>query len=412
MEERGLNVPAATPKAIPGTANVSSEAQKVARELMTNFSSAKEKRFELERVISQGSVGVTFKMKMKDDSPESPSKEARKARDVRRFVMKRALTQRSEKNLRQEVSVLRRFAAAMHISRPFLTTEGQEGNKVPYLQGPTLFTEWVDNGLLFDFIERVGDWDQPLPNRILWRLFLCLCRMVVAMAWPPAGNEATIETIPQAGANGIRPAMSRLVHGDLNIRNIMINGMEPMEHDMVPILKLIDFGDSRDLPANATQSPDIAVKTNIGYIGRVMLALVGGSHLGGNANMEVTDRGTTKTIKSFARDLDGLNAAYYKALASIVARHKVKLDNLDPDIRDLVALCTALRPVDRPSIENLVEDVERNVKDMKAADYASYKFSQNETDQAVRRITRELMLEGQTTSSPAPPSLGLARLTI
>ncbi|KAI1074408.1 hypothetical protein F5B20DRAFT_563630 [Whalleya microplaca] len=140
-------------------------------------------------------------------------------------------------------------------------------------------------------------------------------------------------------------------------------------------------------------------------IGRVMLSLIGGSHLLGSGKMEVTYQGEKKTIRSEAIDLDGLNRKY-GAPATRVALHQEKLDNLDPELRSLVALCTAVSPKERPDLEYLVEEVERQVKTKQPSDYGTKKYQQNESDDALKRIARELMLNANTLppSGPEPGS--------
>lgn len=72
-----------------------------------------------------------------------------------------------------DIIMFQKFQGAIHISQPFYIDKQDPENSLSYLTGPTLLIEWIDNGLLYDFVERVGDWGQSLPNRMLWRLFLC-----------------------------------------------------------------------------------------------------------------------------------------------------------------------------------------------------------------------------------------------
>ncbi|KAI1487078.1 hypothetical protein F5X96DRAFT_651866 [Biscogniauxia mediterranea] len=337
--------------------------------------------------------------KEKEEEGQTPSlyKTPPSQTPVRRFVMKRSLNAQAERNLKQEIEVLERFKASMHVARPFYIDDGKLERTLSYMDGPTLLTEWIDGGLLYDFIQRLGDRDQPLPNRMLWRFFLCFCRFLVAMAWPPDGDgsAAVVETIPNPNAHGVRPPMSRLLHGDLNHRNVMIDAFESIEHSRVPLLKLIDFGGSRDLPANDKQPADLAVKTNMLYIGQIMLTLIGGSHLGGSANMNIAIDGVDKVIRSYARDIDGLNPSY-KAPPALVARHKDKMDNLDPRIRSLVARCCALSSTDRPDIEHLLDTVEAAVRTTKKDYYSGYKYFANESDHALERLSRELLFDADS----------------
>ncbi|RYP11820.1 hypothetical protein DL765_007586 [Monosporascus sp. GIB2] len=349
MENKVLNVKHnANPqtKLIAGQDKVSPKAVTEAKYLLEHFECAKEKRFHFERIIAEGSFGATFKMRMW----EKPSLTL-EMKPVRRFVMKRSLNEKGRENISREIEFLR---GAIHISQPFHIDDTESGNTLEYLKGPTLVIEWLDNGLLYDFIERVGDWGKPLPNRMLWRLFLCL----------------------------------------------MIHNFEEHEHKEVPMIKLIDFGMSREL-RKIEKIPDAAVKTNMFDIGKVMLAFLGCSHRGGASDMKVTYQGQEKTIKSFARDIDGLSPTY-KAPAAIVARHKEKMENLDPDIRSLVALCCVRDPNERPELEDLLTEVERYVKTKEQKDYFGKKYYENESNAAISRIVREVMLDAKDKEETEP----------
>ncbi|KAI1335663.1 hypothetical protein F5Y15DRAFT_419747 [Xylariaceae sp. FL0016] len=220
------------------------------------------------------------------------------------------------------------------------------------------------------------------------------------MAWPPSqfpekesGVPPGLETIPKRDALGHLPPKSRLIHGDLHYRNIMINGLEPCEHRIDPVLKLIDFGMAKDQPSRASEPPDFVVKTNISAIGDVMLSLIGGNRLGGVRDMTVTDQGVQRTLRSYAGDLDSMSSVYTTATAADRAKHQRRVDNLDRDMRDLIALCLAQNLTHRPSIEFLLPEVERHVKQKALQDYAGNEFQQNEGDESLKRLFRDLILD-------------------
>ncbi|KAI8631968.1 hypothetical protein F5Y19DRAFT_492897 [Xylariaceae sp. FL1651] len=222
--------------------------------------------------------------------------------------------------------------------------------------------------------------------------------MVVGMTWPPrdigrtnANGPPALEVIPPASSAGERPPKSRLIHGDLHARNIMIGELEPLEHRIVPILKLIDFGMSRDVPVRNNEIPGLIEKTNILAIGKVMLGLIGGHERGGPGMMDVTDKGQQKSINTYATDLDGLSNKY-NAPRNIKALHQDKLANLDPEIRSLVALCVAVKAEDRPDIEYLLSEIERNVQEKTPQYYHGYKYQANESDEEMKRIVERYML--------------------
>ncbi|KAI1740132.1 hypothetical protein F4680DRAFT_465896 [Xylaria scruposa] len=425
-----------------GDSKVSEQARNGAKYVKEFFEKARDKTFTVERIINQGSWGFTLQMMMKSTgesdetseayslaslgearglqplpslpevAPPGPSRTERpkKRAKTARFVMKRSLAEVGEKNITTEIDALDRLRGCMHIAQPSRVLNSTRWNRVIRpLKGPTLLMEWIENGLLWDFYEKRSEFDEPLPNRLLWSLFLCLCRIVVGLTWPPRDlgkqgrGKPTLEAIPPLNAKGERPPKSRLLHGDFHGQNIMIDKLEPLEHKSVPLLKLIDFGMSRDLPVRANEQQGIVVKTNIRAIGEVMLGLLRGNVSGGPGMMDITYNGQPKRINSYATDLDKLSNKY-KAPALIVAKHQDRIDNLDPEIRSLVAACLAVRIEDRPDIEDLLDTVERNAKNKTVEDYRGYKYPDNETDAAIKKVVEETMFNVQGHNIP---SLGL-----
>lgn len=126
-----------------------------------------------------------------------------------------------------------------------------------------------------------------------------------------------------------------------------------------------------------------------------MLQLIGGHAKSGAANMTITEGGGERIINSHARDLDGLNPIY-KAPPARKAEHKDKVDNLDPDIRRLVILCLASNRELRPDLPDLFEEIERNVNTKTQESYAGYKYQANESDEALRRISQQLICDADT----------------
>ncbi|KAI3316813.1 hypothetical protein HD806DRAFT_527615 [Xylariaceae sp. AK1471] len=443
---------------ILGEDKVSKEAAEEARKLKKYFEKANEKSFNIDRIIEQGSWGVTLLITMRSSNelvsspglqsldslspytypfslrpdllyqalgsltlspvpqlsrsldytprasgPPAPALSSRRQENtsgepVTRFVLKRSLTKGGEGNVTREIDALNRLRGSMHIAQPSGILNNPRWNRaIASLEGPALVMDWIENGLLWTFYERRCELDEPLPNRMLWCFFLCLCRMVVGMAWPlgdigggNADGSPVLEVIPPLNARGERPAKSRLLHGDFHARNIMIDKLEPVEHKLVPVLKLIDFGMSRDLPVRASEQPDLVVKSNILAAGEVMLGLLRGNRRGGPGLMEITHNGETKQVNSYAPDLDKMSAKY-GAPPAVVAKHQERIDNLDPDIRSLVALCVALKVEDRPNINNLLLEVERNAKNKTPDDYTGYKYYANESDVAIKRLVEDFI---------------------
>ncbi|KAI1777214.1 kinase-like domain-containing protein [Hypoxylon cercidicola] len=359
----------------PGVENVRADALKEIRLLETSFNRVNERRFKIERIIGEGTGGFALKMAMINDPSPVP-------RPVQRFVIKRAYNKQQADKLQEEIQIVQKFRGNMHVAQ-LIVLPGESTDGISYLNGPTLMTDWIGNGTVKDLIAKRSDWRQPLPNRVLWRLFLCLCRMLIAMAWPsngPPGAPREVELLSSPDPNGNRPTKSGLVHGDLNIQNILVGNLDQREHSLVNTLMLIDFGNARTLDVDQAEE---AVKSNMANMGEIMFQLIGGGFIrkSQSSNMKVTVGGQDKIIRSWARDLDGLSPTY-EVPADTMALHRDSMENLDPDLKSLVVQCLAVAPVNRPDLETLVEEVERNVDSKTATSYASYKYKNNETDNA------------------------------
>ncbi|KAI0444161.1 kinase-like domain-containing protein [Xylaria telfairii] len=113
---------------------------------------------------------------------------------------------------------------------------------------PNVFiTEMLENGDLAAFIKKVRQHREQIPNPILWRLLLCLVRMCIGLAYPPAEipefKDKPIpitETVPPR----LRDNPSRIVHFDIDPKNIFVGDVAQVEgeHTITPLLKLGDFG--------------------------------------------------------------------------------------------------------------------------------------------------------------------------
>ncbi|KAI0138978.1 kinase-like domain-containing protein [Hypoxylon sp. NC0597] len=375
------------------------ERLKEIKKISKTFKQHGEKRFRFERILGSGSAGYTLEMAVIEQS-ESPST----SEPPLRFVMKRALNQSGEDSLRKEIKVLQQLRGAPNIQQLFRIPGETEDLEVSFFHGPTLFTEWIPNGLFDNLVKRRNEWGYPLPNRMLWRFFLCFCYMLVAMAWPPHGEEnapSSKRELPPRDGAGELPPESHLVHGDLNIENVMLGDFEPIIHEFVPMLKLIDFGKSQTIP----DSPIPAIKRNMWDIGKIMLALIGGRVWDGryrSVMIEVTDRGKKRTVRSAARDLEKLDHPLYAA-ADLKTKmlHQERLDNLDPELKDLIVLCLAPSEADRPELDHLLQEARRNVTEKTQDSYKGKKYYHNESDAELRRISDRIIVLAQ--SPPLEP---------
>ncbi|KAI0535410.1 hypothetical protein GGR58DRAFT_515387 [Xylaria digitata] len=258
-------------------------------------------RFEMEGVIGSGVYGITWKIKYTTppiSAPTGPNPPT-SGPSVRHIVLKtdRYYTyeenqespgESSEDNDSEEESSLpaeKRWLGvlrwAKHIVSSVILTDdplAQDFSGIASHHMETdhwLYLEWLENGTLLKLANRARRERIRLPNRVLWRLFLCLVRMCIAMGWPPQRPDGIDPQPVLETANG--DPYGGIIHGDMHHGNLMFGDFIPEdpngEHTLTPILKLIDFGTVRDV-LDTTAERILAVQENLFDIGVVMLELV------------------------------------------------------------------------------------------------------------------------------------------
>ncbi|RYP62429.1 hypothetical protein DL769_007301 [Monosporascus sp. CRB-8-3] len=230
-------------------------------------------------IIETGRWGVALLCRQK--KREKPD------REERWFVVKRIFDELMQDKLHKEIKILKRLRGAPHIVQVLAI----DPDPFEALSRGALIMEYVENGTVGDIIYRMKEQVYPLPNRLLLRFFVCL---LIGDPSPPGG-----------------------------------------EHDIVPILKLIDFGEALYDPNPYVT--DMGVKTNIFHIGRLMRMLISL-----DTTWELPPGEVTMPVQG------GGERAISTASASIA---KPNHPNLDDGLRNLVMLCTAVKVEDRPSLD-------------------------------------------------------------
>ncbi|KAK7745731.1 RNA-splicing factor [Diatrype stigma] len=167
---------------------------------------------------------------------------------VRRLSVKLGNSRLDDEDLKGEIKWLNKLRGSAHIVQivaakdiPVDPGQGPRGRRNAR---PVLVTEFMQNGTLDEFFNRVMDSEEEIPNRILWSIFLCHTTDV------GSGGEVPIET--EFVPDGEDPI--NLVHRDMHMGNVMIGELDPGEdeHKLCPIVKLIDFGSATVLPLDPT----------------------------------------------------------------------------------------------------------------------------------------------------------------
>ncbi|KAI1078260.1 kinase-like domain-containing protein [Whalleya microplaca] len=340
-------------------------------ELRAHFAIQRHK-FTFEGYIGPGASGLVFRVV-----------EKLSGNTYRRLAIKRALRVQKEDDLRNEIARLTSLRGAEHIVRmvacrdepepPSLLTRVRRRllrrrlvlqDSLAGLYGPVFMMEYMENGDVGTLYRKLRQHNELLPNRVLWSFFLCLIRACVALAYPLNGAEDQpnrLETIP---TDGREPSM--IEHADLHAGNVMIGeaGGGFPEHDLIPPLKFIDFGRTKE----GTQG----VSDNIGSISRMMINLIA--------------RQQVKTL-AWVTPYEGFET---KATEILHHGNGKKYPTLDDDIRDFLARCLAYEEQDRPSLSAMLQIAEDAVRNKMATEFPGHS---GETDEAIRDLLRRFIYD-------------------
>lgn len=99
---------------------------------------------------------------------------------LRKLAVKFGNSRLDDVDLRREIGVLNQLRGSAHIVQivaaediPVPVDSSSGNQKGKRLKRPVLVTEYLQNGTLDEFMNRVIDNGHEVPNRILWSIFLC-----------------------------------------------------------------------------------------------------------------------------------------------------------------------------------------------------------------------------------------------
>ncbi|KAJ3576219.1 hypothetical protein NPX13_g3765 [Xylaria arbuscula] len=266
--------------------------------LQQYFQRDEAKRFELVSAISSGQYSVAWKLKfretptsdvryivlktdrkyteLRNDDDDSQDDDDNKNMDVDDDSLMSPESQTpNEKNRLEALQWAKHVVSGVEVTSDPL---GRVFPDVPSHQmdpDSWLYIEYLENGTISNFLQKARQKKMVIPNRILWRFFMCLLRMVVAMGWPPAKPDGEEPKPVQEQISG--PPTGGLRHNDMHEENIMLGNMiqsgdADLEHSLTPILCLIDLGAMDKVP-DTPEHNMAAVRSNIFDIGLVRPSL-------------------------------------------------------------------------------------------------------------------------------------------
>ncbi|KAI0010248.1 kinase-like domain-containing protein [Xylariaceae sp. FL0662B] len=333
-------------------------------------------RFKWERTLEPGGFG--FLACFRERNPATGN--------VRRFVVKCPQDIDDDEDiesLNREKTWLGVLKDARHIVNPIAISNNPLLPRKVTRQGfthPHIIIEYIENGTLGDFLERCGDRD--IPNRILWRIFLCLIRACVAMAYPPRAGQ---REEPRANV-----VPNKLAHGDMHLENFMFGGldMNDLEHNLVPILKLIDFGLASDEEGD---KPRLNRQVYEKFDKELEFYRYNQPNGVRNSGINANVIGIGMTMSALIHGMDTLEESPCREAM------QEELPSLDNDLQLLILRCLAVDSKNRPTLQELVTKAYNAVLTRDAAFYNRMNLPNkaDETDATIRRIVQNYILSAK-----------------
>ncbi|RYP70725.1 hypothetical protein DL769_004875 [Monosporascus sp. CRB-8-3] len=237
-----------------------------------------------------------------------------------------------------------------------------------------IYLDILENGTLRTFMERSKIMGlNGLPN---------LIRSCIGMAWPRKADNENETTMRQL------PTSTGITHNDVHSDNFMFGPyMDNPEHDIFPILKLLDFGQSEVWGNIRHDSGATAEQWNIEDIGLMMASVI---------ILETDKRYTGEEIEvdltQFGRPNDVLSPA--SGILPDAGNRDIdpSLDpcpHIDLDLRHIVAACMAEDPNQRPTLAELEEWVYSHVRNDYPARYGAMQRGMDwEMDETIQNIVK------------------------
>ncbi|KAK8063448.1 kinase-like protein [Apiospora saccharicola] len=207
-----------------------------------------------EGFISGGAYGSVHKLRRQVSSYRTPQSDGPSSQEGRRdrVAVKLILgypeyDEVSDEDI-GEAEALDKWSKALHVVR-LLGSEKFEEEKPLYGIKEYIVMEYLEGGTIAQCKTRVAAWGKPLTNRLLWRIFRCFTRIMMAMLYSEwlSDGEVRVEEME----DGPRPDFI-LWNSDLHSGNLMFDQFndlaEEWEHRITPILKMIDLGAVTEKP--------------------------------------------------------------------------------------------------------------------------------------------------------------------
>ncbi|KAI0471204.1 hypothetical protein F4859DRAFT_522468 [Xylaria cf. heliscus] len=196
-----------------------------------SFAQDKDQRFRYQGYHGHGGQGMVLKVVFKEPGAATSQQ--------RMLMMKYG---KDTKRFESERKALKDFIGCRHLGQIFIPQNDPMVASKRTDSYSHIFLEAIENGTLLAFTERYRRRNPgtTFPNRLLWSIFLCMIRACISLAYPLNDPESN-ETMGRLQL----PQPTGYAHNDIHSANFVFGELLPdaPEHTVIPILKLIDFGD-------------------------------------------------------------------------------------------------------------------------------------------------------------------------
>ncbi|KAI1660301.1 kinase-like domain-containing protein [Daldinia decipiens] len=308
--------------------------------------------FHYEGLLGNGGQGSIYKIKYVELNKPNPLS--------RRLVAKVADPSRGSdvEGVAREKMILETLRYCQHIVS-MIDSPDDPLASAQRLGWAWIFLEEMENGTLNAFLKRarVAGF-VSLPNRMLWRIFLCMIRACIDMAWPPSSSDSDEKTIQ------FLDKPTGLVHNDIHGGNFMFGSLaDDPEHAISPILKLLDFGLAQRINSSDFASVATGEQQNIEDIGIMMATILtlqtDWKYTGEDVQVDLSRLGYSSAVLSPASGI----------LGGPEHDEPDPLPYIDRDMRLIIAACMASNPQDRPMMVDLERWVYSEVSNTQPAYY-------------------------------------------
>ncbi|KAI1321895.1 hypothetical protein F5Y16DRAFT_405035 [Xylariaceae sp. FL0255] len=269
-----------------------------------------------------------------------------------------------------ERDVLARLGHSEHIVQ--LIGENIDESKIPR---PALVVEYLNNGTLKEFCQKIDAIKKPVPN---------LTRAAIGMAYPPwqGGERETIKTEQNP---------SCLMHADFHDENVLFDDLTvgDIEHKLVLVLKVIDFSKAEFLAGQAAR----VEAQHVYDIARLVTAAI-------RKKYAIT-RDENQTLEVL--DSDGNNPTQMVVFTDPILWDDPNT-HLLAELRHLLLRCQTPEEdwAKRPTLKQVLDQCERAVRTYLPLNYAGIVGYDvlNETDDRIRDLLQQTIFDAPQDDPP------------